>query len=212
MTPAPALTAALEAAINGLLAQDPAAGPALAALEGRVVALELEGLNLRLYLLPGAGGLQVLGRYEGEPDTVIRGSPLDLLGLALGEGPRRMFQGKVRIEGDTETGNRLQALLRDLEIDWEAMLARLTGDLAAHQIVRLARAGRDQIRRTGSALARDLSEYLQEELRLLPARIEVDNFLEDVDHLRADTDRLEARIERLARALGVAGGGGGDGS
>ncbi|WP_160173730.1 hypothetical protein [Nitrincola sp. A-D6] len=40
-------------------------------------------------------------------------------------------------------------------------------------------------------------EYLQEELRILPPRAEIDGFLEAVDQLRDATERLEARINTL---------------
>jgi ubiquinone biosynthesis protein UbiJ len=40
-------------------------------------------------------------------------------------------------------------------------------------------------------------EYLQEEGRDLPTRVEVDEFLEGVDRLRDDTERLEAKLARI---------------
>ena len=40
-------------------------------------------------------------------------------------------------------------------------------------------------------------EFLQEEGRDVPTRVEVEEFLEGVDHLRDDADRLEARLTRL---------------
>ena len=46
-------------------------------------------------------------------------------------------------------------------------------------------------------LERDIGEYLQEELRVLPTRIETENFSADVSRLGMDTDRLAARIRRL---------------
>ena len=48
-----------------------------------------------------------------------------------------------------------------------------------------------------STLEKDLGEYLQEELRLLPVRIEIDAFLAAVDSLRDDSERLQARFDRL---------------
>jgi ubiquinone biosynthesis protein UbiJ len=42
-----------------------------------------------------------------------------------------------------------------------------------------------------------VAEYLQEEGRDVPARIEVEEFLEGVDELRDSTDRFEARLARL---------------
>jgi ubiquinone biosynthesis protein UbiJ len=48
-----------------------------------------------------------------------------------------------------------------------------------------------------------VAEYLQEEGRDVPTRVEVDEFLEDVDRLRDDTERLEARLSRLESARQV---------
>ena len=42
-------------------------------------------------------------------------------------------------------------------------------------------------------------EYLREEQALLPARWEIDEFIEATRDLRADTERLEARLQRLAQ-------------
>ena len=46
-----------------------------------------------------------------------------------------------------------------------------------------------------------MGEYLKEELRVLPARIEVENFSADVNRLRSDVDRLAARIQRLQHSV-----------
>jgi ubiquinone biosynthesis protein UbiJ len=46
-------------------------------------------------------------------------------------------------------------------------------------------------------LGLDVSEYLQEESRLLPTRHEVEAYLNAVDALRASADRLEQRVARL---------------
>ena len=42
-----------------------------------------------------------------------------------------------------------------------------------------------------------MSEYLQEESRILPTKVELDRFMSDVDGLDANVQRLEARIQRL---------------
>jgi ubiquinone biosynthesis protein UbiJ len=47
-----------------------------------------------------------------------------------------------------------------------------------------------------------MAEYLTEESRDLPTRIEVDEFLADVDRLREATDRLEARLAALEKPRG----------
>jgi ubiquinone biosynthesis protein UbiJ len=70
--------ASLEAALNSYLALDPEARAQLAQLHGRVIALELVGPGIRLYLLPAPDGIKLLERFEGEPDCLLSGTPLAL--------------------------------------------------------------------------------------------------------------------------------------
>jgi ubiquinone biosynthesis protein UbiJ len=193
-----AATAALEAALNRYLALVPASPRGMAVLEGRVFGLQWRGTGLTLYFLPGPQGIQLLNHYEGEPDTLLSGSPLALAELGLGgDRERALFSGAVEIRGDTETGQRFQQILETMDIDWEEHLSRFIGDLAAHQVGRLVREGRQYARTSADTLRQDLGEYFTEEARLLPARIQVENFLADIDRLRMDVDRLEARVQRL---------------
>ncbi len=197
MTPAAALAAALETALDVYLGQDPEALRHCATLEGKVVALDVTGLGLSLYFLPGPDGIQVLGHYEGEPVTRLRGSPLSLARMSLGSRDETLFGGTVEIQGDTETGQLLQDILARTDWDWEEQLAHLTGDVVAHQIGAFARRAGGLFSAGRDTLQRDVSEYLQEESLLLPCRIEVEHFLAGVDTLRADVDRVAARVERL---------------
>ena len=197
MTPAAALAAALESALDLYLQQDPEALRRCGGMEGKVIALDITGLGVSLYFLPGPDGIQVVGHFEGQADTRLRGSPLGFARMALGSRDDTLFEGAVEIQGDTETGQQLQDILVSAEWDWEEQLSRLTGDVVAHQIGTLARRARHFLGSSRGTLERDISEYLQEESLLLPCRIEIERFLDEVDCLRADLDRLSARVERL---------------
>lgn len=193
--------AGLESAVNRYLALDPAALARLAPLSGKVVALELRGVNLTFYMMPHAGGLHLLGDYAGTPDTVIRGAPFSLARLGAARGERgAVFKGDVEIRGDVELGQRFEAALRDIDIDWEEQLSRLVGDVAAHQVGVAVRGLREWGARGLDHLGRDGADYLQEESDHLPRREEVDAWLAEIDNLRSDADRLAARVKRLAAA------------
>lgn len=198
MTPA-VIAASLEAVLNPVLRLDPDTQSRLAALEGKVIAIEPEGLGLTLYLLPGARGVRVLDQYAGEPTVRIRGALLTLARQWRGRGT----SGEVTIEGDATVGREFQTALARLDIDWEEPLSRLVGDAAAHQMSRCWRDFQSWGRRTSDILRRDGGDYLQHELRVLPPRPAVEQFLSAVDGLREDTDRLAARIERLRRRLAL---------
>jgi len=192
------LLAGLEAALNRYLYLDPEATARMAALQPRSIAIELTPLQLTLYVVPAANGVQLRSQLETAPDTVLRGTPLGLAQLGLGsQGGKTLFSGSVAIEGDVETGQAFKAILDEMDIDWEEQLARLTGDVIAHQLGNTARRAAGVLGHARRTLERDIGEYLQEELRVLPTRIETENFSADVSRLGMDIDRLAARIRRL---------------
>ncbi len=197
MTPASTLAAALETALEIYLKQDPVALQQCSTLEGRVIALEFTGLDLTLYFIPGTEGILVTGYYEGEPDTRLIGSPFGFARLTLGPREDALFKGAVEIQGDTETGQQFQDVLSSVDWDWEEQLSKLTGDVIAHQAGSMVRKAANFISNSRDTLRQDISEYLQEEARLLPARIEIGYFLEEVDQLRTNVDRVAARVNRL---------------
>jgi len=197
LTPASTLAAALETGLDFYLKRDTGALRRCAALECKVIALDITGLNLSLYFMPGPTGILVAANYEGEADTRLRGSPFGFARLSLGVKEDALFSGVVEIQGDTEIGQQFQDILSAADLDWEEALSRVTGDVIAHQAGKLVRTATQFMDTSRHILQQDLSEYLQEETRLLPTRIEAGYFLEDVDRLRADVDRLAARIQRL---------------
>ena len=194
--------AALEQLANDYLALSPGAAEKMSHLHGRIVRVELLGLNVSFQVIPGPGRLQILERTEGAPDCTLRGTPLALLGMAnTAESSARLFAGEVEIVGDTELAHRFGEILRSMDIDWEEQLSRLTGDIVAHQIGNQARGALRWGRQTLQTLGLDLSEYLREELSLLPGRPEIDAFLAEVDDVRDGVERLEARHRLLANRV-----------
>ena len=72
--------------------------------------------------------------------------------------------------------------------------------MAARRLANVARGFIDWGRKTAGSFTGSVVEYLQEEDRDLPTRVEVDEFLESVDQLRDASERLEARLARLEAA------------
>ncbi len=195
-----AALAALEAVLNRYIALDPEGAARLARLQGRLICIELEGFGARIYVLPGASDLQLFGAYEGEPDCLMRGSPLALARMGLAERKEDgLFAGEVQVEGDTGLAQEFGAFLSGLSVDWEEQFSRLVGDPVAHGVGEGLRSAGRWGRASADTLTQDLKEYLQEEARILPTQYEVQTFLDRVDTVRDDVERLAARIERLAQ-------------
>lgn len=190
---------ALETLINQLLGLDPQARQRLAEWHGRVIAIALRGTGMVLYFIPDQRGeLQLLGHYEGEPDCLIEGSPLDLMRASdKQQGSAQLFAGHVRIEGDTELAHRFSEVLGNLDIDWEEQLSHYVGDIAAHELAQLASKVHEQGHRALNLSQRNLSEYLTEEARLLPHPFEMEEWVRGVETLRDDVERLAARVHLL---------------
>ena len=179
------LAAAVEYALNASFSGSSAAQRDLAALDGKVIVLEIKEFPLKLHFLPEPGRLTVAADYHGKADITVRAPTLSLLRAGLkrdGSVPRGM-----EISGDAETAQTFSRLLKQADLDWEELLSRYTGDLAAHQIGRMARGFLAWGRDAGGRLGRDL-----------PPRPEVDKFLHGVDRLRDDAERFAARLERVA--------------
>jgi ubiquinone biosynthesis protein UbiJ len=63
-------------------------------------------------------------------------------------------------------------------------------------VANFARGFLDWGRKAADSLSTNVAEYLQEEGRDVPSRVEVEEYLEAVDQLREATDRLDARLSR----------------
>ncbi len=192
------LTGGLETALNTALRLDSETFRKLSRYDGKVIAIELQGIPFTLFLLPGPDGINLLGQYDAEPDTILSGTPLAMAKMAFGpDASKVLFAGEVTIRGDVEIGQGFKRLLDELEIDWEEQLARYTGDIAAHKFADLLRTGSAWGQQALNILGRDATEYLQQEGQDLPLPTSVRQFLQEVDELRDDTARLEARLNRL---------------
>ncbi len=191
-----------EQAINLALQLDPDTLSALAQLHGKTIAVEVEGLGLTLFCLPGPTGVTLLTQYQGKPDTVLSGRPLALLQLAQhSDASSLLFKGEVRIHGDIELGQRFKAILQHAQIDAEELLAKVSGDVIAHQAGVLWRECQRWWQGSRARLAQDVVDYLQYEQQAIPQREHVNRFTTGVETLRDDVARLAARIERLQARL-----------
>ena len=187
----------LENVFNRNLAESPTARALCRRLEGRVLAVHVLGLPLSVYFRSAGDTMAVSLTHEGAPDASLAGSPIGLAGMIGARPESSLRSGTVRIEGDAEVAQAFRDLLKAVEPDVEEELARVIGDVAAHQVGNFARGALAFGRRAALTFAENVAEYLQEESRDLPVRTEVEEFIEAVDELRDDVDRAEARLALL---------------
>ena len=168
-----------------------------ARLEGRSLALHVEGLPIKVRASVHASAVTLGPDTETPADATVSGTPITLLALLVADAQTRLRSTPVTIVGDAEVAEGFQDLLRAARPELEEELSRHVGDVAAHQVGNFVRGAADWGRKAASTFAANVGEYLQEESRDLVTRTEMDEFLRDVDELREAADRLEARVLRL---------------
>lgn len=191
----------LESAINRYLTLDPEVLDKLAVFDGKVIKMEISGIDKTYYLLPGETGIQVRDEYEGFVDTILRGSPLSLFKMGLvSDTASLLLKAEVEISGDTRLGHQFKNVLSQMDIDWSEPLAEIVGDGLAFQLQqsgkRFTQWGKDTVK----SVSTSFSEYLQEESRDVVTETELNIFNDAVDQLRNDVDRLQAKINSLANS------------
>ena len=197
-----AALAGAESGLNRVLALDASARPRLAALAGRVIAVDCRAPALRLYLLPAGDGLRLAAHWEAPADCTLRAPASRLLQLAASRDKNAVLHAAdVELEGHSGCLLDLAAILQDLELDWEGALADWLGPLGAVAVARPLQAAGAWSADSLTSLRLSLADWLAEESRSLIGRQEGEARFAELDELKLALDRLEARSERLARRL-----------
>lgn len=187
------VTKNFEKTLNYFLNRDLDAQKKLKKIAGKVVAIEIKDLNLKFYFVLNPAHILIGNQYAGEVDVLIAGKSLDLIRAWL----RSPQAQSLDIIGSTELANDFNQFLKNLDVDFEEILANITGDHLAYHIGRVVRIGQSILKNQSQKLQQDLKNYIQEEARLSPSQYEVEIFYADVAKLRNHLERLQQKIELL---------------
>jgi ubiquinone biosynthesis protein UbiJ len=198
-------SAALEGAekiINAALVHDPASAERLRALQGKVLLVDSSMPPLRIAVEPSATRIMLHSNWQDSAEVTVSGTLVSLAAMAINADEMVSFSGTgVNVSGNLEVLRQLNHIMAELDIDWEAALAELIGDVPAHLLGETIRNSAEfrsnALNRAQSALA----EVSQEELRLTPSKNEYQSFVQSVRHLSTDVDRLAARANKLRLSL-----------
>ena len=197
-----AVLAAMESGLNRALELAPQARDELEPLQDKVFALHCTAPTLNVYLQPVDGSLRLMGVYDGPVTTSVRGQASDFAELVTSKDPAAtLINGQLELEGDSAPLLELRQILAGLDLDWEAPLVAAMGDVAGHQFAQLLRATYGWGRQASNSLTRQLDEFIHEEARLSPPRLEMEDFFRDVQALGLRVERLQSRADRLRKRL-----------
>jgi len=190
---------ALQKAINQAMSLDENMSTKMQSLNGKTLEMNISPLDVRFFIQFNQAKMCLLDEYDGQPDTVIYSNPIGLIRLSLlpASQARSLFNDKVRMSGDVELGQRVKKLFDEMDIDWEGHLAHFTGDVIAYQIGSFVKKGIAFKSRFSQSMRMNMTEFLQEELRVVPSKNELVDFFSDIDELSMGVDRLQARLNQL---------------
>ena len=197
-----AITAAFETALNRALEHAPATQRELAGLEDNVFALHCSAPEIEVFLQPDTEGVRLMGVYDGDVTTRVSGRAADFAELVTASDPAAtLINGGLALDGDSAPLLELQRILATLDMDWEAPLVDTLGDVAGHQLAQTLRALAGWGGQASRSLARQLDEFIHEEARLTPPRLELEDFYRDVQELGMRVERLQSLTARFRRRL-----------
>jgi ubiquinone biosynthesis protein UbiJ len=190
----------IDTIVNRALALDPNAMRQLKKLQGKCLEIFLQDFEKTFFMYFIETGIQLTLTKPENPeksDVRIIGPIKAFVNLALTKNPHQSAKLGLSFEGDFNTVEATQQLFLSLDIDWVEATSFWTGDIMAHQLGQFVQHTKTRNVQLLKNTAESISEYLQEESLILPTRIEINRFMDQVDVLRADVDRLNTRLELL---------------
>ena len=192
------LTGSIESAINAYLATRPSARNTLSKLAGQSLGITLLPQQLTITLIFSDDQVAVMREFDGEPTTHLTGAASDMLKL-LNDPNSVMFGQGVEVKGDSALLQRLSHAFDNPTLDWEDWLADHIGDLPAAMIMKPINQSIEWTNSSRQTLTMTAKEYFQEEINLLPTRVEFEGFIDDARQLKQRTELIERRLERLLK-------------
>jgi ubiquinone biosynthesis protein UbiJ len=193
---------AAENLVNGALKYDPATLRKMGELEGKLLLMESTMPPLKLAMETNSQGIMLHSNWQDKADTTVTGSLVSIVGLAVNSASQASFSGTgVNVSGDLDFLLKINNLMAELNVDWEAILATVIGDIPAHLMAanlrKSASMAKDVSQRAKSAAA----EVAQEELRVTPTSPEFNGFSQQVRELSSGVERAAARINKSRHIL-----------
>ena len=190
------LNTLIVSSFNRYLDCDPERAQALENINDKILSITIKEANFTLIMQ-----VQNARFFEADLSQQIDASIIVsmhvLFGKMGGQDQNQLLKdGIIEIQGDSHVASVFNKVMNEIEIDWQDVISKYTGDIVAHQITTGAKSVASVLRRLGDNFRLDVRDYLQDDLQIAVTESEVEHFVEQVDDLRARTDRLEARLNK----------------
>lgn len=178
--------------------------------QGKVIALNIHSLfsgTKKVCLFIQTNQILVSEISTQNPDLTFSGKLFDLgrLGLAFlnhsnasqSEWMRLLHQHHIQCYGDTGLLHALQAVLKQVDLDWTVLWASIVGDKLAFPVSQLFQKSKQYVSTASANNVYALKEYLLYEKNCFVPTTESEQWIDDIMILKNDTERLEKKLQLL---------------
>ena len=184
--------------VNKIMSLDEEACSGLKKINKKIIALEFENTQLKLYIKPIKNSLSIKTECDVNPDVSIVSTPVSFIKTILSSKIQHpVLPINMKIVGDTNLARDFQNIISNLKVDFEEPLSGYLGDTIAFQIGRFLRKASNSTFSIVETIMSDTSEYLRFEIEMLPDELLINEFNKEVDCLRDETELISKRIDKL---------------
>ena len=156
-------------------------------IDDKKVKIHFTKINLELFLEVKENSFILLESTK-DFDVEFIASPLDFFMYIISKGSDK-FSDRIKINGDVNTANKINDFLYKSE-KFRLIISNLVGSEKAEKIENIYVRLRTDINNFFESATNDLSDFILEDITLLPTKDNINQFLDDVDNLRSRTDKL----------------------
>ena len=156
-------------------------------IDDKKVKIHFTKINLELFLKVKENSFILLESTK-DFDVEFIASPLDFFMYIISKGSDK-FSDRIKINGDVNTANKINDFLYKSE-KFRLIISNLVGSEKAEKIENIYVRLRTNINNFFESATNDLSDFILEDITLLPTKDNINQFLDDVDNLRSRTDKL----------------------
>ena len=139
-----AALASFEKVINKLLAYDPQTRDQIEKIQDAVVCIEIENPDITFWIHFNQHQIRLISEWHDPVDASIRGTLSSFLALVKEEDKNQvLMKTRMEVSGNTQLLTQVQQLAAQLDIDWEAAISDVVGDVPGHLLANFVKHGID---------------------------------------------------------------------
>jgi len=195
--------ASFERVINELLAYDPYTQNQVEAIQDVVIKIEVTNPGFICWVHFNQQQIRLISEWQDQVDASIKGSLSSFIALMKEEDKTQaLMKTRMEVSGNTQLLTQIQNIAAQLNIDWEAAISDVVGDVPGHLLANMVTQGKGFFNEIKRSLDHSWSNYWQHESDSLIASEQYKDTASAISQIRFETDRLDARINRILNSRG----------